>query len=82
MDKVRDHGKYKGKEKSMSHDDWESLGDGWHINSRSDGTMLVWHEDWGGNKNRDHYHLVERGWSHKPTREQLKALRSEIEANR
>lgn len=66
----------------MSNNDWEEMGDGWHINQRPDGTFLVWHEDWGGNRNYNHYHLVERGWSHKPTRTDLKSLRAEIEAKR
>lgn len=60
------------------HDDWENMGDGWHINKRSNG-WLVWHENWGGDKNHNHYHILDDGRSvHKPTRQELNKLKSEL----
>lgn len=60
------------------HDDWEDCGDGWHINKRGNG-WLVWHSSWGGNKNLNHYHLVDDGRAvHKPTRKLLNQLKNEL----
>lgn len=60
------------------HDDWESVGDRWHLNRRPNG-WLIWHENWGGNKNLNHYHLLDDGRSvHKPTRQALNKLKDEL----
>ncbi len=60
------------------HNDWEDVGGGWHLNARSNG-WLIWHENWGGNKNLNHYHLLGDGRAvHKPTRQALNQLKAEL----
>jgi hypothetical protein len=61
---------------SMAHDDWESHGDGWWTNERSDGSVLIWHESWG-QKNYKHLHMskadaLRQFGVYKPVREYYK----------
>lgn len=61
----------------MGHDDWERKGDGTWVNWRPDGTVLVYKDSWGGNREFNHVHMsaaeAERQFAvYKPAREWYK----------